>query len=347
MPVQKPTPFVSIIVPCRNEAQHIGRCLQSIMEGDYPAEQLEVLVVDGRSDDGTREIVEEYTARYPMLRLLDNPKRITPVALNIGVHAARGDVVMRMDAHVVYPRDYVASLVAALEESGADCVGGVIETLPLDQTPIARAIALGLSHPFGVGNAYFRIGSRQRRWADAVSFGCYRREVFDRIGLFDEDLVRNQDDEFDLRLFKHGGRILLVPEVVCSYYARRSLRQLGRMFYQYGYFKPLVAKKLGKVMTLRQLVPALFLLTAAVTGLAGLAWPPARLAFAGVVAAYATAVLACAGLAVPRQGWRCGAALAVVFAVLHGSYGAGFLRGVGDHLLGWRRQPAAGFSLTR
>jgi len=112
---------------------------------------------------------------------------------------------MRMDAHVVYPRDYVSRLVEAMDESGADCVGGVIETLPADQTAIARAIALGLSHPFGVGNAYFRIGARQRRWADAVSFGCYRREVFDRIGLFDEDLVRNQDDEFDLRLSSTAG----------------------------------------------------------------------------------------------------------------------------------------------
>ena len=340
-------PFVSIIVPCRNEAQHIGRCLQSILETEYPPDRLEVLVADGRSDDGTREIVAGYAARYPALRLLDNPKQITPVALNLGVRAARGDVVMRMDAHVVYPHDYVMRLVTALGESGADCVGGVIETLPVNETAVARAIALGLSHPFGVGNAYFRIGSRQRRWADAVSFGCYRREVFDRIGLFDEDLVRNQDDEFDLRLFKHGGRILLLPDVVCSYYARQSLGQLSRMFYQYGYFKPLVAKKLGRVMTMRQLVPSLFLLTLATTGLLSVVWPAARVAFIGVVGTYAAAVLVCSARAALRHGARCGLALAAVFGVLHGSYGLGFLRGIGDHLLGWRRPPAAGFSLSR
>jgi len=340
-------PFVSIIVPCRNEAQHVGRCLESVLDGDYPPDRMEVLVVDGRSDDRTREIVAAYAARYPTVRLLDNPKQITPVALNLGVRAAQGDLVMRMDAHVVYPRDYVSRLVEALDESGADCVGGVIETLPADETPIARAIALGLSHPFGVGNAYFRIGSRQRRWADAVSFGCYRREVFDRIGLFDEDLVRNQDDEFDLRLFKHGGRILLVPEVVCSYYARRTLRQLGRMFYQYGYFKPLVAKKLGKIMTARQLAPALLLAALAATGLLGLAWPVARVAFAAIAGAYTVAVLSCSVRAALRHGARCGLGLAAVFVVLHGSYGLGFLRGVGDHVFGWRRPRAAGFSLSR
>ena len=340
-------PFVSIIVPCRNEAQHVGRCLESVLDGDYPPDRMEVLVVDGRSDDRTSEIVAAYAARYPAVRLIDNPKQITPVALNLGVRAAQGDVVMRMDAHVEYPRDYVTRLVEALDESGADCVGGVIETLPADETPIARAIALGLSHPFGVGNAYFRIGSRQRRWADAVSFGCYRREVFDRIGLFDEDLVRNQDDEFDLRLFKHGGRILLVPEVVCSYYARRTLRQLGRMFYQYGYFKPLVAKKLGKIMTARQLAPALLLAALAATGLLGLAWPVARVAFAAIAGGYTVAVLACSIRAALQHGARCGLGLAAVFVVLHGSYGLGFLRGVGDHVFGWRRPRTAGFSLSR
>jgi glycosyltransferase involved in cell wall biosynthesis len=341
------TPFVSIIVPCRNEERHIGRCLQSVLDGDYPLDRLEVLVVDGRSDDRTREIVDGFAGGHAALRVLDNPRQITPVALNLGVRAARGALVMRMDAHVVYPRDYVSRLVAALEESGADCVGGVIETLPADDTAIARAIAIGLAHPFGVGNAYFRIGARQRRWADAVSFGCYRREVFDRIGLFDEDLVRNQDDEFDLRLFKHGGRILLVPDVVCSYYARRSLRQLARMFYQYGYFKPLVAKKLGRVMTVRQLVPSLFLVTLAISGVLGFVFPAARLAFAAVAAAYAGAVLACSLRAAWRHGARCGLALAAVFPVLHGSYGVGFLRGIGDHVLGFRRPPAAGFSLSR
>src|SRR6266480_5849379 len=189
------SPLVSVVVPCRNEERYIAACLDSILASDYPRDRLEVLVVDGLSDDRTREILGRYTARHPSIRRLDNPQRITPTALNVGIRAAEGDVVMRMDAHVLYPSTYVSQLVAALEETGADCVGGVIETLPADESATARAIALGLSHPLGVGNSYFRIGSRERRWADAVSFGCYRRDVFNRIGLFDEELLRDQDDE--------------------------------------------------------------------------------------------------------------------------------------------------------
>jgi glycosyltransferase involved in cell wall biosynthesis len=342
-------PFVSIVVPCRNEERYIGACLDSVLASDYPHERLEVLVVDGLSEDRTREILGRYTARHRWIRLLENPQQITPTALNVGIRAARGDVIMRMDAHVMYPATYVSQLVAALEETGADNVGGVIETLPADDSATARAIALGLSHPLGVGNAYFRIGSRERRWADAVSFGCYRRDVFDRIGLFDEDLVRNQDDEFDLRLIKHGGRVLLVPEVVARYYARRSLRQVARMFYQYGYFKPLVAKKLGRIMTFRQLVPAALLLSLAGSALAGLWWTPAALLGAGIFGCYTTVVLGVALAGLRRHGVRVSAVLTAVFPLLHFSYGLGFLHGLANHVLGLKlRAPhPAAISLSR
>ena len=149
-------------------------------------------------------------------------------------------------------------------------MGGVCRTLPAADTAVAKAIAVGMSHPLGVGNSHFRIGSSEDRWVDTVPFGCYRREVFDRIGLFDEELVRNQDDELNLRLIKHGGRILLSPRIVCKYFARDSLAKLWRMYYQYGYFKPLVVRKVGGVMTLRQLAPPLFVLCLAATALAGL-----------------------------------------------------------------------------
>ena len=179
-------PLVSIVVPCRNEERYLGGCLDSILAGDYPQDRLEVLVVDGMSEDRTREILSRYTAQHPSIRLLDNPQRITPTALNTGIRAARGVVIMRMDAHVVYPSSYVSQLVAALEETGADNVGGVIETLPADKSATARAIAVGLSHPLGVGNSYFRIGSRERRWTDAVSFGCYRRDALSRADILTE-----------------------------------------------------------------------------------------------------------------------------------------------------------------
>lgn len=338
------TPSVSVILPCRNEARHIGVCLDSILASGYPPDKVEVLVVDGMSDDATRETVAQYTAAHPRIRLLDNPGRIVPTALNIGIGAATGEVVIRMDGHVVYPPEYIPRLVAGLLSSGADNVGGCMITLPADGTIFAQAIAIALGHPFGVGNSRFRIGARESQLVDTVPFGCFRRDVFQRVGLFDEELVRNQDDEFNHRLIRKGGRVLLLPDVVCYYYARGSLGKVARMFYQYGAFKPLVARKVGRVMTLRQLVPAMF-----VTGLAGAAlgalfWVPAALAGAAIAGVYAAGVAACALPVARSHSARCALALAAVFPVVHLSYGVGFLRGLRDMLLKRRgpwRDPAA------
>jgi glycosyltransferase involved in cell wall biosynthesis len=341
-------PRVSIVMPCRNEAAYIGPCLDSVLATDYPLDRLEVLVADGRSEDGTREIVERCAAQHPCVRLLDNPARITPAALNTAIRVATGDVIVRMDAHGVYPRDYVPRLVSALEETGADNVGGVVITLPAADTPTARAIALAFSHPLGVGNAYFRIGVAGPRWVDTVPFGCFRRELFDRVGLFDEEMVRNQDDEFNLRVIGLGGRILLLPDVVSRYYARRSLGAVGRMFHQYGYFKPLVVRKAERIMT-RQLVPPLFVSSLVVTAVLGIWVPAAWEVFAGIAGAYAVLLLTGAALAARKHGVRCAAALAAVFSVMHVSYGVGYLRGILDHWLPFRRRvrPTTPMPLTR
>ena len=330
-------PRVSIVMPCRNEAAYIGACLDSVLATDYPLDRVEVLVADGRSDDGTREIVERCAARNPCVRLLDNPARITPAALNAAIRVATGDVIIRMDAHGVYPRDYVPRLVSALEETGADNVGGVVVTLPADTSPTARAIALAFSHPLGVGNAYFRIGVAGPRWVDTVPYGCFRRELFDRVGMFDEEMVRNQDDEFNLRVIGFGGRILLVPDVVSCYYARRSLGAVGRMFYQYAYFKPLVVRKAERITT-RQLVPPLFVSSLIATAVLGIWVPEAWEVLAGIAGAYVALVLTGAALAVRKHGFRCAVMLAAVFSVMHVSYGVGYLRGILDHWLPFRRR---------
>jgi len=342
-------PLVSVIVPCRDEERYIARCLDSILANDYPSARLEVLVVDGRSEDGTRDILARYAARHDTIRVLDNPRRITPTAMNIGIRAAQGEVIMRLDAHAVFPPTYIAQLVSALLVTGADGVGGAIVTLPADGTPTARAIALALSHPLGVGNSYFRIGAAAPRWVDHVPFGCYRREVFERIGLFDEELVRSQDGEFSFRLRKHGGRILLLPSAVAQYYARNSLPQLRRMFYQYGYFKALTAKKLGRIMTGRQLAPALFILSLGTAGLAGMWLPAARVLFASMAGLYAAIVLAGAGRTALREGIRCGVVLAAAFPLMHFSYGLGYLRAVFAHWLrvGKPTPDAAATALSR
>jgi glycosyltransferase involved in cell wall biosynthesis len=337
-------PRVTVILPCRNEARYIAACLDSIITGAYPLEQLEILVVDGNSTDDTRTVVRDYAKQHAQVRLLDNPRRIVPTALNIGVRAATGDIIARIDAHAVYPPEYLPRLVAALEESGADNVGGCMITLPADGTATAQAIAIALSHPFGVGNSHFRIGAREARFVDTVPFGCFRRDIFTKVGMFDEELVRNQDDEFNSRIVRRGGKIRLVPDVVCYYYARGSLRKLARMFYQYGAFKPLVARKVGRIMTLRQLVPAGFVSALVGAGIAGIFWRPAWLAGLGFSAVYAAAILFSSARVFRSHGFRCATALAGVFPVVHFSYGVGFLRGLRDGLFGRRgrwRDPAA------
>jgi glycosyltransferase involved in cell wall biosynthesis len=350
--------MVTVIVPCRNEGNWIGKCLQSILENDYPSQCVEVLIVDGMSSDETRKIVESMAAENPRLRLISNERRITPVAMNLGIAAAKGSIIVRMDAHVEYPCNYISSLVTLLEQSGADNVGGVCQTVPANDSAIARAIALGMSHLLGVGNSHFRIGSSEDRWVDTVPFGCYRRDVFDRIGLFDEELVRNQDDELNMRLTRRGGRILLSPRIVCKYYARESLAKLWRMYYQYGYFKPLVVRKVGGIMTLRQLAPPVLVLTllaTAVAGLAGLAmfsypWNLAVLSVFGLLAGcYLLAIGACAAAAARRQGPVVAMALVAVFVALHFSYGIGYLQGIVEFLvLGRsRRGEAAAVPISR
>jgi glycosyltransferase involved in cell wall biosynthesis len=343
-------PQVSIIVPCRNEERYLVECLDSILDCDYPAERLEVLVVDGMSDDGTRPLLAEYIGRHPSVRMIDNPRRITPVALNLAIRAARGDVIVRMDAHVVYPRNYVSRLVSALEEFGADNVGAVLRTLPANQTAMGKAIAIGMSHPFGVGTSYFRIGTDQPRWVDTIAFFCIRRATFERVGMFDEELIRHQDGEFNARLIKAGGRILLIPDVVSYYYARATLRQVGRMFYQYGYFKPLVAKKLGRFMTVRQLIPPGFVLGLLGSALAALLWTPAAYLFGLVAVSYSAVVVGSAVQTALKEGAAVGAALATVLPVIHVSYGTGFWRRVVELLLPSRRaagKAAAELPLSR
>jgi glycosyltransferase involved in cell wall biosynthesis len=323
-------PRVSVIIPCLDEAKFIGSCLDSVLGGEFPTEDLEVFVVDGESKDGTADVVDGYAARHTNVRRLNNPHRNTPCALNLGLAHASGDIVVRLDAHAVYPRNYIRLLVDWLERSGADNVGGIWETLPADARLISRAIAIALAHPFGVGNSWFRIGSSEPRWVETVPFGCYRREVFGRIGGFDEELLRDQDDEFNYRLIKNGGRILLVPQIVSRYYARDSLRKLWRMYFQYGLFKPLVIQKIGAMMRVRHVVPALMVISVLFGAVLGLWAPPLLLLTVLVLSLYAGAAMI-GSMAAVRQA---GAEPALVprlwaaFVTIHWAYGMGFVCGL-------------------
>jgi len=340
-------PFISIIIPVRNERAYIGACLDSILVGSYPLELMEILVVDGSSDDGTREAVLSYAARYPCIQLLDNPARAVPHAMNIGIRAARGDPVVRVDAHAHYGPGYLQQLVTSLRELEADNVGGVVLTRPASAAPEARAVSTILSHPFGVGNSQFRLARLTApAEVDTVPFGCYRRDVFDRIGYYDEFFIRNQDDELNARLRQAGGRIFLVPQIQVEYVARDSLRKLARMLYQYGYFKPLIAIKLGRPATLRQLGPPLFVLALVLLPFIALAVPYAWAVWATVFLAHLAVNLTVSAQEALRQGWRLSGFLLCGFLIAHLAYGWGYLIGTFDfgirrrHLRGGRSDMA-------
>lgn len=253
--------MLSVIVPIYQEEKYISKCIDSMLSQDYPKDDLEIILVDGMSKDRTREIVATYTAKYPFIRMIDNPERIAPCAMNRGIKEAKGDVIIRLDAHVYYPKNYFSLLVEKLNElPGAENVGALCNTLPVNDSITAQSIAAVLSSSFGMGNSHFRVGADKEMEVDTVPFGCFHRSIFDKVGLYDEELVRNQDDELNARIIKAGGKIYLIPQLVCEYYARDTAKKVYKMFYQYGVFKPLVNKKLGSPATVRQFFPLFFVL---------------------------------------------------------------------------------------
>ncbi|PIP54167.1 MAG: hypothetical protein COX07_06790 [Bacteroidetes bacterium CG23_combo_of_CG06-09_8_20_14_all_32_9] len=251
-------PKVTVIIPCRNEAIFISGVLNNLISQDYPKELLEVFVVDGMSSDKTADIIKSYAKRYPFIVYLENENKIVPYGLNKAIRRSTGEVIIRMDAHSLYPEYYISRLVYHLFSLNADNVGGVWVTVPCNNSTVAFAIAKASSCSFGIGNAMYRLGYERITEVDTVPFGCYRKEVFSKIGLFDTDLVRNQDDEFNARLIQNGGKIYLIPDVQIRYFARETPKKIIKMFYQYGFFKPLVYQKLKKPATLRQFAPLLF-----------------------------------------------------------------------------------------
>ncbi len=258
-------PLVSIIIPCRNEQKFIEKCLDSVFANDYPKERLEITVVDGMSEDGTREIMQKYTKHYQFVKVLDNPGKITPCALNIGIEKAMGSIVMRMDAHTTYERNYISKCINYMDRYKADNVGGIWKIQPRSNAFISKGIVSALSNPFGIGNAYYRFASQEPRWVDTVPFFCVKKEVFSKVGLFNENLIGSQDMEFSLRLRKAGYRTLLVPDIVSYYYARSDLKSFIKHNFHNGIWAIMPFKFTDHMpVSWRHLVPIAF-----VSGLVG------------------------------------------------------------------------------
>lgn len=248
----------SLIIPCRNEKNYVTRCLESIKQSDYPLIRLEVILVDGMSTDGTTDLINNYVSSFPHIKIVTNKKTDTPSGLNLGIKYSNGKYIIILSSHSKVEKTFISTSVREIEKYKADCIGGVMITLPSSDTPVSKAIALALSHKFGVGNGYFRIGSKDVKVVDTVPFGCYQRNVFDTIGLFDENLIRNQDIELNLRLKNAKGKIILSPNIVSYYHARPHLKGLFKQNFLNGYWVIKSLKYAKTPFSLRHLIPFFF-----------------------------------------------------------------------------------------
>ena len=321
---------VSIIIPCRNEEKFIGKCLDSIIAQDYPKENLEVFVADGMSDDKTREIVADYCQKYSFIKLLDNPRKFTPFALNIGIKNSSGKIIVRMDAHADYAKDYVSRCIGAMNDSDADNVGGRVMVMPRDNSLASRAIALCLSSFFGAGNAIYKIKIVKKPVeVDTVFCGCYRKEVFDKIGFFDERMTRSQDMEFNMRLKRAGGKIMIFPGIVVKYFSKASFSDFFVHNFWDGVWAVYPLKFVKMPLKLRHYIPLIFFLGSLSLLIVAFFWKPAILALATSIIFY-FAVSLCFSLevAIREKEWHYVFLMPIAFAIRHFGYGIGSFYGI-------------------
>jgi len=309
-------PVVSIICPIRNEEKYIAECLQSLVEQSFDVDKIEIIVVDGMSDDRTPDIVREFQSKFRHIQHIENPKRIVPAALNLGIRHATGQYILRMDGHAKAAPDYVERCVEALEKNRVDGVGGPI--ISVNDSDTGKAIALAMSSPFGVGNSRFRTSDNQECLVDSVAFPAYKKEIFDKVGLFDEELVRCQDDEFNFRIRHFGGKILLTPGIKSWYYPRADFKKLWKQYFGYGLWKVRILQKHFWMMRLRHFVPAAFRFLV----------PEALWFFVGILGCYLMASAAAALVTKKRDPSVAFRKILLSFYILHFAYGTGFIWGL-------------------
>jgi succinoglycan biosynthesis protein ExoA len=315
-------------MPCLDEARYIELCLRTVLAQDYPRDLLEIIVADGGSTDGTRDLVARIGAEDPRVVLVDNPRRVQAAGMNEAIRNARGDVVVRMDVHCEYASDYVSKCVEALERTGADNVGGAQRAKA--GSPFQRAVCAALDSPLGVGGAGYR-SERREGFVDTVFLGAFPRRVFEQVGLYDPGAVTNEDAELNQRIHDVGGRVWLSREIVVYYYPRGSFQALARQYFRYGRGRARTLIKHGKFLSLRPAVPAMMV----AGGIAALAVGPLRPTVPFLLAAFATLT----GIEAVRVGRGGGVAQVLrvwaIFPVLYTAHGFGFA----DGLLRYRLRP--------
>jgi glycosyltransferase involved in cell wall biosynthesis len=333
------SPTVSVVIPVRNEGRAIASCLDAVLGQDYPAARMEVLVVDGGSQDDTVAVVQGYAARDARVRLLVNPAGTIPAGLNVGIRGAQGDVVARVDSRTRLATDYIGTAVELLERKGATTVGGPVQYAP--GSFMARVLALVMQSKFGVGGAAARYGEAVEQWTDTVYLAVTRRATFTDVGLYDEEILQDEDSDLSYRIRARGGRILVSPRLETSYANSGSFRRFVGKNVRFGYWKARVWQKYPAMAGWRHFVPPVFVLTVA----AGAALAPVS-ALAGtllttVAALYGTAATASAVALARRAGWRYLPVLPAAFLSMHLAWGAGFIAGAVRFMPRWAGRRSA------
>jgi succinoglycan biosynthesis protein ExoA len=316
--------MISVIILCFNERQHIEACVRSILSQERPPGGFEIIVVDGLSEDGTREILKRLASEHPELRVVDNPRRTTPCAMNGGIRAARGQYVAILGAHTEYARDFLCVCVALLEEHPeASCVGGPAVTK--GRGLFGQAVAAAMTHPLGIGNAKHRHPTYEG-YAEMACYPVFRRGIFEKIGLYDEVFVRNQDDELCYRLARHGEKVFISPRARYTYFIRETPSKLFRQYFEYGYWRVAVLTKHRRPASLRQIVPPLFITFVLVLAILGL-WLPGwwKLTSVALPLIYGGILLIAGLFEFGKADWRVAVLFPVAAATMLAAYAAGFV----------------------
>lgn len=317
--------FVSVILPVRNEQNHIQATLEALINQDFPKNNYEIIIVDGASIDNTVEIVEGMKGYFPAIRIVSNPKKIVPSALNLAIRCAVGNIILRIDGHTIIAQDYVRNCIETLYHTGADNVGGCM--IATGTTNFGQAVAIATSTPFGVGNSKFHYIQTEEE-VDSVYMGAWPKKVFSKIGLFDEELVRDQDDEFNYRLREKGGKIILNPKIKSLYTTRSTPISLWKQYFQYGFWKVRILQKHPKQMSIRQFIPPLFVLSLLISIFLTIFTILGKWILLLIAGSYLIANIFASLITAGKKGWECFFLLPVTFVIIHLSYGLGFLVGL-------------------
>ena len=322
--------MVSIICPVYNESKYISKCLDALLEQDYPSKDLEILFVDGMSTDTTRNVILEKQKSYNYIRLIDNPNKNVPYALNIGIENAQGEIIVRIDAHASYPSNYISTLIHYLQKlPHAQNVGAACITQTLGTTDKAKAIVAVLSNRFGVGNSTFRLGTKSIQEVDTVPFGCWNKQTLKDVGMFDTRLIRNQDIELNKRILRRGGKIYLIPDTYCVYYARETYKKLSENNYENGKWNILTLYYTHDLqsLSLRHFIPLVFVLSLLIP-IFGMIVTPYIGLLAGISLISYTFLILIVSTQIALQQKINWLTIVASFCILHLSYGIGSLVGI-------------------